>query len=330
MKILVTGGSGFLGRAVCERLVHRGDAVASLARHPSPALTGLGVQQYLGDLADSKAVHIACAGVDAVIHTAAKAGVFGRYEDFRRANVVGTQNVLDACAARGIRYLVHTSSPSVVFGGSDQDGVDESAPYPSHFLSPYPKTKAEAERRALAANGSTLRVVALRPHLIWGPGDPHLVPRVVRMARAGKLRFVGRGDKLVDCVYIDNAADAHLAALDALVAGTAVAGKAYFVTNAEPWPLSTMLNAILAAAGLKAETRHVPAAAAWLVGAAMEGLYTLLRRTDEPRMTRFVARQLATAHWYDPRAAREDLGYVPAVSMQEGMRRLAQDFTGQA
>ncbi len=326
MKLLVTGGSGFLGRAVCERLKARGDQVMSLARHHSSALAALGIRQLLGDVADRDAVMAATRGVDGVIHTAAKAGVFGPLSAYFKANVTGTQNVLDACALHRIRHLVHTSSPSVVFAGTDQEGVDETAPYPRRFLSPYPQTKAEAERRVLAANDDLLGTVALRPHLIWGPGDPHLVPRVVGLARAGQLRFVGSGTKLVDCVFIDNAADAHLAALDALAAGAPVAGKAYFVTNAEPWPLADVLNGILAAAGLPAVRRRVSPRAAWLAGAALEGLHSLLGREDEPRMTRFVARQLATAHWYDPRAAREELGYAPAVSMREGMARLTRDF----
>ncbi len=327
--VLVTGGTGFLGRAVAERLVTRGFVVTSLARHADATLHPA-VRQLQGDIADWTAVRRAVENVDAVVHTAAKAGVYGAYADFFRANVQGTQNVLDACAAERVRYLVYTSSPSVTFDGTDQEGVDERVPYPSHFLAAYPATKAEAERRALAAHGAELSVIALRPHLIWGPGDPHLVPRVVALARAGKLRFVGRGEKLVDAVYIDNAADAHLAALQALaLRPKCVGGRAYFVTNEEPWPLEKIMNAILTAAGVAAVTRRVPATAAYLAGAILEGVHGVLRRKDEPAMTRFVARQLATSHWYRTDAARLVLGYRPSVPMQEGFARLTAHFRGQ-
>jgi nucleoside-diphosphate-sugar epimerase len=218
---------------------------------------------------------------------------------------------------------VFTSSPSVTFAGVDQNGVNESEPYPARYLAHYPHTKALAEQEALAANGPDLATVALRPHLIWGPGDPHLIPRLIERAKAGRLRRVGRGAKLVDTIYVDNAAAAHLQAADRLTPGSAVAGKAYFLSQGEPEPLWDFVNRVLAAAGVPPLTRSVPPGVAYAVGAAMESIYRVLKLRGEPPMTRFVARQLSTAHWFDLTAARRDLGYDPAVSTVEGLKRLA-------
>ncbi len=323
MNALVTGGGGFLGAAIVRRLVARGDRVRSLSRGSYPELDAIGVEQFRGDLADAGAVDAAVLGCDLVFHVAAKAGVWGRYADYHRANVVGTQNVLDACRKHGVRRLVYTSSPSVVFDGRDMEGVDESTPYPTHYEAVYPRTKAEAERRVLAANGPDLATVALRPHLIWGPGDNHLVPRILERGRAGRLRRIGLANKLVDSTYIDNAADAHLLAADRLSPGSPVAGRAYFITNGEPTPLWDLVNRILAAGGVGPVTRTVPEWLAYTAGGLLEAAYMMLGRRDEPPMTRFVARELTTAHWFNIGAARRDLGYEPKTSIAEGLRRLA-------
>jgi nucleoside-diphosphate-sugar epimerase len=324
MTALVTGGGGFLGGAIVRRLVERGDRVSSLARGRYPELEALGVEQHQGDVADAEVVRKAAAGCDVVFHVAAKAGVWGRYEDYHRANVVGTENVIAACRAHRVSRLVYTSSPSVVFDGRDQEGVNESVPYPKHFEAHYPRTKALAEQLGLAANGPILATVALRPHLIWGPGDNHLVPRILERGRAGKLRRIGRHNKLIDTTYIDNAADAHLLAADRLALGSALAGKAYFLSQGEPVPLWDMVNRILAAGGVAPVTRSVPESVAYLAGTTCEVLYSVMRRRDEPPMTRFVARELSTAHWFDISAAKRDLGYEPRVSIDEGLRRLAE------
>jgi 2-alkyl-3-oxoalkanoate reductase len=323
MTILVTGGGGFLGGAVVRLLLARGDRVRTLNRGAYPWLTELGVEQELGDLADATAAARAVAGVDAVIHTAAKAGVWGRWDDYFSTNVVGTENLLAACRSHAVTRFVYTSTPSVVHTGGDIENGDESLSYGTHFLSHYAHSKCRAEQKVLSANGEALLTVALRPHLIWGPGDPHLVPRVLARGRAGKLRRVGRRPVTVDATYIDNAATAHVNALDALQLGAACAGRAYFITNGEPVVLWDFLNRILAEAGLPRVTRSVPVWLAGLAGRLAERWYQVLRLAGEPAMTRFVANQLSTSHWFNIGAARRDLGYHPAVTMEEGLRRLA-------
>ena len=324
MRVLVTGGGGFLGQAIIRRLVARGDAVRNLQRSDSPELIRLGIDCIRGDIADLAAVRQAVAGCEIVYHVAAKAGVWGRYDDFHKANVTGTQNVLSACQTHEIGKLVYTSSPSVVFTGRDESGIDESVPYPTRYLAHYPRTKAQAERLVLAANGQQLATVALRPHLIWGPGDNHLFPRLVQRGLQGKLRRVGDGENVVDTTYIDNAADAHLLAADVLAPGSAVAGKAYFISNGEPVPLWNLIDRLLACADVAPITKSVSATTAYLAGSFLELIYTLAGRIDEPPMTRFVARQLSTSHWFRLEAARRDFGYVPAVTVDEGLKRLAQ------
>ncbi len=322
MNALVTGGGGFLGKAIVHRLRARGDRVVSLARNRYAELDALGVVQHRGDIADSVAVARAAADCDIVFHVAAKAGVGGRYRDYHRANVVGTENVLSACRHHGIARLVHTSSPSVVFDGRDMAGVDESVPYPSHYEAAYPQTKAVAERMVLRANCAALATVSLRPHLIWGPGDNHLIPRILARARAGRLRRIGSESKLIDSVYIDDAADAHLQAADRLAPRSTVAGKAYFISQGEPIPLWDLVNRILLAAGIDPVTRSIPAGLAYTAGWIFELIYAIFQPREEPPLTRFVARELTTAHWFDISAARRDLGYEPKISLEEGLERL--------
>ena len=328
MNALVTGGGGFLGEAIVTRLRARGDSVVSLARGDYPELRALGVNVVQGDLGDAEVVRRAASGCDIVFHVAAKAGIWGPYADYYRANVLGTENVVAACRANGIARLVYTSTPSVVFDGKDQEGIDESTPYPTHFHAAYPQTKAIAERFVLQANDNSLATVALRPHLIWGPGDNHLVPRILARARAGMLRRIGWRENRVDCVYIDNAADAHLLAADRLSPGSAIAGKAYFISQGDPWPLWELVNAILKTADLPPVTRTVPASVAYAAGWLMEMTYRLMGWTSEPRMTRFLARELSTSHWFNITAARLDLGYEPTVSIEEGLRRLGEALRG--
>jgi nucleoside-diphosphate-sugar epimerase len=326
MRILVTGGGGFLGGAIVRRLVARGDDARAFQRGDYPELGRLGATAIRGDVTDAEALVRAADGCDVVVHTAAKAGVWGRYDEYHHVNVVGTRNVIEACRRAGVTRLVYTSSPSVVFDGRDEEGIDETAPYCRRYLAAYPRSKALAEQLALAANGPDLATVALRPHLIWGPGDPHLVPRILDRARSGRLRLVGRGDNRVDSTFIDNAAAAHLAAVDRLSRGAVCAGKAYFISNGEPLPMRELVNRILSAGGFPPLTRRISPRLAFSVGVFLEGGYRLCRIQHEPIMTRFVALQLATAHWFDISAARRDLGYKVEVSLVEGFARLRESL----
>jgi nucleoside-diphosphate-sugar epimerase len=322
--VLVTGGAGFLGGAIVDRLLERGLEVRSFSRGDYPALRERGVELFRGDLGDGEAVERAVSGCRAVFHVSAQIGAWGRYQDFHRTNVEGTEHILRACRQHGVAKLIYTSTPSVVHAGGDIEGADESLPYATHFDTHYPKTKAIAEQAVLAANGPDFSTVALRPHLIWGPGDNQLIPRLIDRSKKGRIALVGDGQKKVDGVYVDNAADAHLNAFDALVPEAACAGKAYFITNDAPLPIAELMNGILAAAGEPPIGKHVPAGLAVVLGAVLEGIWWTLRLSGEPPMTRFVARQLSTAHWYDISAARKELGYAPQVSTEEGLRRLAE------
>jgi len=318
--VLVTGGGGFLGCAIIERLVARGEAVRSLSRGDYPKLAAMGIDQIRGDIADRQAVERACRGVQLVFHVAAKPPPWGKYRDYYKTNVSGTQNVIAGCARNNISRLVHTSTPSVVFDGTDMQGVDESVPYPARFNAFYPKTKALAEQLVLKAAGKDLDTVVLRPHQIWGPGDPHFAPRLI--ARAKKLKRIGSGNNLVDTTYIDNAADAHILAADTLGNNPEISGNIYFISQANPIPAWDMIDAILAAAGLPPVKSAISYKTARTIGAVMEFFYRTFQFPGEPPMTRFLAEALAKSHWFDISAAKKDLGYVPAVSTKEGLRRL--------
>jgi nucleoside-diphosphate-sugar epimerase len=328
MKVLVTGGGGFLGFAICKQLAAAGHAVCALNRNRYPALDEAKIEQRVGDVTNFDSVLMATKGMDAIVHSAGKVGAWGRLEDYYDANVRGTDNVLAACEMNQIRKLVFTSSPSVVQDGSDLQGVDESAPYATaHYLSAYQKTKALAEQRVLAANGDKLATVALRPHFIWGPGDPNLLPRILKQARSGRLRLIGKDAKKIDTTYVDNAADAHVLALDKLDIGAPIAGKAYFISQGEPVTHEWLINAWLRADGFPAEARRMPLGLAKFLGAAFENVYNALGIKSEPPLTRFIVEQLSTSHWFNINAARTELGYAPKVGMQEGLVRLAQYLT---
>ena len=326
MKALVTGGGGFLGGAIVRELLDRGATVRTFQRGDYPELNKLGVEVCRGDLVDRTAVEEAIDGCDVVFHVAARAGVWGEFDDYYRCNVNGTRHVIDACIKQGVTRLIYTSTPSVVFSGEDEENINESSPYPSHFFNAYQETKALAERGVLMANNSSLATIALRPHLIWGPDDPHLVPRIIERARAGKLKLVGNCTNLVDSTYIDNAALAHILAADNLQPGSPCAGKSYFISNGEPITMADLINRILAAAHLPPVTKTVSPWVANAAGTVLECIYHVLRIKKEPLMTRFVARQLKSAHWFDLSAAKRDLGYKPVVTIDEGMQHLQQSL----
>ena len=319
-KVLVTGGGGFLGGAIVRQLVERGDRVISFSRRFYPKLAAMGVEQVQGDISDATAVEQACREADLVFHVAAKPGVWGDYVTYYRTNVVGTRNVIAACKQHNVSRLVYTSSPSVVFGGADMEGVDESVPYPEKYHAHYPKTKAMAEQDVIAAGDDGLRTIILRPHLIWGPRDNHLVPRIIE--RANRLVRVGDGKNLVDTIYIDNAADAHIQAADRLEQDHHLSGRVYFISQDDPVPLWEMVNNILKRAGLAPVQRSISRNTAWMIGAVMEIFYTVFKIRGEPRMTRFLADELSKTHWFDISAAKKDLGYAPKISIEEGLSRL--------
>lgn len=325
-KALVTGGGGFLGSNIVRMLLDKGVSVRSLQRSDNPDLKELGVNIIRGDIGDQASVINAAQDCDVVFHVAAKAGVWGDYDDYYQCNVVGTENVLKACRTHNIQKLIYTSTPSVVFDGRDEKNINESAPYPEHFLTAYQKTKALAEQMILEANCDSLLTVALRPHLIWGPGDPHLVPRIIERAKTGKLRLVGKQNNLVDSTYVDNAARAHILAAEDLMNDANCAGKAYFISNGEPLPMSELINKILTTSDLAAVTKSVPIQLAYTIGFLMELFYKILNLDNEPVMTRFIAKQLSCAHYYDLSAAKQDFSYEPTVSIDEGMERLKFSF----
>lgn len=321
MKVAVTGGGGFIGTAIVRRLIERGDDVRVLGRRTYPHIEKLGGECREADVRDLAAITEATRGVDLVVHTAGLAGIWGRRETFLSINAEGTRNVIAACRENGISRLVYTSSPSVVFGLKAHAGVNESAPYPPAHLAPYPESKAIAEQAVLAANDDKLATVAIRPHMIWGPGDPHLLPRVVRKAQAGKLPRVGDGKNLTDICFVDNAAHAHILAIDRLDIGSACSGRPYFVAQERPVELWTWINELLERVGVEPIRRSVSYGLARNLGGLFERMYGLLRIRAEPPMTRFVAAQLAESHYFDQSAAGRDLGYEPVVSLEQGMDR---------
>jgi nucleoside-diphosphate-sugar epimerase len=328
VNALVTGAGGFLGRYIAEKLLARGDRVRAMIRRPDPELTLLGAEPVLADLRDESAVSAACRGVDCVFHVAGLTGIGLAWKPFYEVNWVGTRSVLRASLAHGVRRLVYTSSPCVVFDGGDLCGIDESTPY-SKWLCPYAWTKGLAEHAVIRSNGRQgLATCALRPHLIYGPRDRSLFPKIISRARSGRLYRVGEGTNRIDVTYVENAAEAHLQAADALAPGSPVAGKAYFISQGEPVNCWQWIDRLLAIAGLPPVKKALSYRAAWSLGAGFEALYKLFRLKSDPPMTRFLAAQLARSHYFDITRAKTDFGYVPRISTEEGLERLARSIHG--
>lgn len=348
----VTGASGFIGGKLVARLRAEGRPVRALARRPLPELERLGAEIVAGDLHDADALARGCAGAGTVFHVAGRVGVWGPADEFFRVNVGGTRAVLEAARAAGVTRFVYTSSPSVVYHGGDLAGVDESAPLCTVAPCAYPTSKAAAEKLVTSANAAGFATVALRPHLVWGPGDRNVVPRVLALAEKGRLKIVGSGLNRVDITHIDNVVDAHLLAERAVMpargsglppsdaartghlpsesrapgeAGRA-AGRAYFITNGEPIVLWDWINTLLRGLGRPSVTRRVSLRTAYVAGGALEFLWRVLTLAGEPPMTRFVAKELATDHWFRIDAARRDLGYTPRVSVTEGTQQLIESL----
>jgi nucleoside-diphosphate-sugar epimerase len=297
--------------------------VVVLQRSHHDALDRLDVRQQLGDIRDADAVAAAADGCDAVVHLAAKVGVVGDWDEYRSINVDGTRHVLDAARRHGIGRVVHVSSPSVAHGGEPIVGGGADAPVLGRRHAWYPESKALAEIEALGAANDELGVVAIRPHLVWGPGDTQLVGRIVERAATGRLALVGAGRALVDTTYIDNAVGALIAALDAVAPGATCSGRAYVVSNGEPRMIRELVEGICLAAGVPFAPRTVSLRVGRSLGAVVERAWSLLRRDDEPPLTQFLAEQLGTAHWFDPRPARDELRWAPSVTIDDGLARLA-------
>lgn len=325
--VLVTGGGGFLGTRICKMLVDRGYKVRSFSRRAYPHLESIGVECFCGDLKDSAAVTKAVKGVNAVIHTAAKAGIWGEPSSFYNANVVGTKNLLEAVSRYEIKSLVYTSSPSIVFDGKDLNGCGGNTPIPKRHLACYPKTKAKAEKMVLSANGKEgLLTVSIRPHLIWGPGDPHILPRLYARAKKGKLFQIGGGQNKVDVTYVDNAALAHIQALENLKSGAPLCGKAYFIGQDRPVLLWNFIDELLKSKNLKWQRRVIPYKVAYACGAIGEFFYRKMNRFDEdPPITRFSAFSLAKSHYFDHSTAKRDFGYQAKVSTERGLDLLRRE-----
>lgn len=322
MRVLVTGGSSLLARRTAEALLARGDEVVMLQRGEAP----IDAPQVRGDVRDADLVRSALDGCDAVVHAAAKVGIVGSWEEFRSINVDGTANVIAAARELGLSRVVHVSTPSVSHAGHSLVGALADPPVTGRTDAHYAESKAVAERLALGAASDALPVVAIRPHLVWGPGDTQLVGRIVERARAGRLALVGGGTALIDTTYIDNAASALVAALDAAVPGAACIGRAYVIANGEPRPIRELIEGILRAAGVTAEPKVVPLRIALGAGSVVEKIWARAKPDEEPPLTRFLAEQLGTAHWFDPRPARDDLGWHPTVTIDQGLAELATWF----
>lgn len=329
MKTLVTGGGGFLGRAIVEQLLLRGDDVTVFARGNYPAVEALGAALIRGDLQDAAAVSQACAGVDAVFHVAAKTDYWGSWESFYGPNVTGTQNVIAACRRHAVPKLIFTSSPSVVANGQHRAGVDESTSYPDHFEGCYPHTKMLAEKLVLNANCPDLLTVALRPHVVFGPRDTHIIPRLIDRALSGKLFRVGDGRNKLDVTYIDDAARAHLQAADALRPGSPAAGSAYFISQGEPVNLWDFVNLLLAKLDAPPVERGISLPAARAIGGVLEFVYRSFRLPGEPRITRFMANELALDHYFDISRAKRDLGYRPQLTIEQAVEKTVAYFRNQ-
>jgi 2-alkyl-3-oxoalkanoate reductase len=323
VKALVTGGGGFLGSALVRALLARGDHVRVIARGAYPELAKLGAEMVQGDITNAQETSAACQGMDTVFHAAAKAGGWGDPKEFEAINITGTDNVIAGCLAHKVPSLVYTSSPSVVHTGQAIENGDESLPYGTHFTAHYPRTKAEGERHVRAAASDALRTISLRPHFIWGPGDRHLLPRLLLRARAGKLRQVGSADPKTDTIFVDNCVHAHLIAHKALMERPELSGRVYFISDNDPIGVWTMANKMLAAAGAPGVGKPVPAWLAYGLGAVLEGAHGLFGIEREPLMTRFAASELSHAQWFNTAAATKDLGYEPKITVDEGLARLS-------
>ncbi|MBY0518241.1 MAG: NAD-dependent epimerase/dehydratase family protein [Bacteriovoracaceae bacterium] len=325
MRILVTGGGGFLGTWIIKELLRKYPTamVTNFSRHAYEHLEAMAVPTIRGDISKIEDVERALAqGFEAIFHVASLVGMWGKAESFDRINVLGTENLLSASKKFGVKRFIYTGSPSSVFGRGGHAGADETLPYPQIHLGHYARTKALAEQLVLAANDENLHTVSLRPHLIWGPGDQHLIPRVMNQARVGKLKIVGSGDNQVDVIYVEEAAKAHVLAFEKLTTGSPVCGQAYFLGQG-PIRLWDFVQEILRRGEIDPPESSVNLKLAYFMGWIFEKIWILAGiYSPEPPVTRFVALNMGVDHWFSHEKAKRDLGWNPEISIEEGMNRL--------
>lgn len=275
-------------------------------------------------MTDSSAVATAMTGQDAVIHLAAKVSMAGNPHEFQQINVEGTRIVLAAAQRAAVSRFVHISSPSVANAGKSLVGAPAEPANPATARGEYARTKAQGELLALTASSPAFPVLVLRPHLMWGPGDTQLTQRIIDRARQGRIPILGSGAALVDTLYVTNAISAIVAALTAV---TRVSGESLVVTNGQPRPIGEFIERLALAGGAGKPKLRVPVTLALAAGAAVDALWGLKEHDDEPPLTRFLAEQMSTAHWFDQRRTREVLQWEPAISFDTGMAALTQHYS---
>ncbi len=319
---MVTGGGGFVGRRIIQLLQNDGVECTALGRNCYPDLENQGINCIQGDISDSEFILQKLKGYDVVFHVAALAGIWGSWESYYRINVIGTRNIIKACLGNGVQHLVYTSTPSVVFDRKDIIEGNEELPYPQKFLCNYAKSKAIAEKEILSIHQDDLKTCAIRPHLIWGPHDPHLIPRLIERGKRKQLKIVGDGSNLVDLTYIDNVAHAHILAAKNLTTSATASGNAYFISQERPVVLWEWINDLFEHMNIPRVNKSVSLQTALTAGIILEGVHGVFFRQKEPKMTRFVAEQLARSHCFSHKKAEDDLGYTPIISLEEGMEKL--------
>ncbi|RZF20782.1 MULTISPECIES: NAD-dependent epimerase/dehydratase family protein [Halobacteriovorax] len=323
MRVLVTGVTGFLGYHIAKDLLKDGHEVINFSRRHTSEVDELGIETIKGDLTNYEDIKNALRDIDAVFHAAGKVGMWGKSKDFHRINVDGTKNLVNAMKEQGAKYLIYTSTPSVVFGKDEIKNGDESLPYPKKYLNEYAKSKSIAERFVLESNGHGILTTSIRPHLIYGERDKNIIPRLIQRAKSGRLKIIGDGQNLVDINYVENASHAHVMALKELSTEAKNQGKAYFIGQEKPVNLWDFINKILEAKGEKPISSKVSLKIVYFIGLIFELVYKLLGKyDDQPPMTRFVALQMGTSHYFKHDNARVDFGYSPKITIEESLEKI--------